>query len=357
MMSTHRDMDERILTFAEAVREGTELSMEEDARVIVIGLGATDPKGIFGTTVGLKERFGASRVIEPPTAENGTAGIALGASLTGMRPIVTHQRVEFGLLAMDPLVNQAAKWHYMTGGRQQVPMVFRMVVGRGWGQGPQHSQSLEPWFAHVPGLRVVVPAMPSDAKGLLISSVRDDSPVVFLESRWSHGVTGRVPVGLYETPIGKARVTRRGADITIVAYSYSVVEALQASDILAVNGIDAEVVDLRSLRPLDIETVAESVAKTGHLLCVDLGWSQYGVSSEVIAGLATAGVPFTKPPARVGLSPGPVPSTRALADFAYPGVRGILAAAEELMDNLDHEVVDAIPHVRDVPDSSFNGPF
>lgn len=349
--------DSRLMTFAEAIREATIIAMESDDRVVVVGLGATDPKGIFGTTLGLYDKFGSARVIEPPTAENGTAGIALGASIMGMRPIVTHQRVEFGLLAMDPLVNQAAKWNFMTAGQQHAPLVFRMVVGRGWGQGPQHSQSLESWFAHVPGLKVVVPGTAADAKGLLLSSVRDDSPVVYLESRWSHGVTGHVPEGDYEVPIGQAKVIRNGSDLTIAAYSFPLVEALQASDILAMHGIEAEVVDLRSLRPLDAGTVIRSAAKTRRLLCVDLGWSEYGVSSELIAQIAMAGVPLAQAPVRVGLTPGPIPSTRALADRAYPGARGILSAALRLLDRLDSKVVQSIQEVRDVPDATFTGPF
>lgn len=348
---------ERVLSFAEAVREGTELAMAEDDRVIVVGLGAADPKGIFGTTTGLAERFGSERVVEPPTAENGTAAIALGASLTGMRPIVTHQRVEFALLAMDPLVNQAAKWHYMTAAKQSVPLVFRMVVGRGWGQGPQHSQSLETWFAHVPGLKVVVPATARDAKGLLIASVRDDNPVVFLESRWSHGVTGHVPLGTYETPIGKANIAREGSDVTIVAYSFPLIEALQASDILADHGVEAEVIDLRSLRPLDLETVEASVAKTGRLLAVDLGWSEFGVSSEVITQIALSGTRLLCPPQRLGVTPGPIPSTRSLANLAYPGVSGVVTAVLEMLDRYDPSILASVPPVSDVPDASFVGPF
>lgn len=347
----------RILSFADALREGTELVMAEDQNVVVIGLGAADPKGIFGTTTGLANQFGKSRVLEPPTAENGTAGIALGASLMGLRPIVTHQRVEFALLAMDPLVNQAAKWHYMTAGQQKAPLVFRMVVGRGWGQGPQHSQSLEAWFAHIPGLKVVVPATAHDAKGLLIASVRDDNPVVFLESRWSHGVTGHVPEGLYETPIGNANIAREGTDVTIVSFSFALIEALQASEILARQGIEAEVVDLRSLRPLDVDAVHASVAKTGRIVVVDLGWSEFGVSAEVITQLALRGVPLLSPPRRMGVTPGPIPSTRSLADLAYPGVRGIVGSVLEMMDLYDPEVVAKIPEVCDVPDASFVGPF
>lgn len=351
------DIMNRLLSFAEAICEGTAQAMDEDKSVILVGLGANDPKGIFGTTVGLADLFGASRVFEPPTAENSTAGIALGACLVGMRPIVAHQRVEFALLAMDPLVNQAAKWHYMTGGKQKAPLVFRMIVGRGWGQGPQHSQSLETWFAHVPGLKVVVPATAHDAKGLLIASVRDDNPVVFIESRWSHGVTGHVPAGIYEVPIGKARVARTGSDVTIVAYSFPVIEALQASDFLASKGIDAEVIDLRSLRPLDIETVEASVAKTGRLVSVDLGWSEFGVSSEIIAQIVTRGVSLQEPPRRVGVTPGPIPSTRALANLAYPGARGIVVAVLQMLGRYDSTDAGAFPEVHDVPDPSFVGPF
>ncbi|MCG3771945.1 MAG: Acetoin:2,6-dichlorophenolindophenol oxidoreductase subunit beta [Nitrosomonadaceae bacterium] len=349
--------ESRILTFAAAIREATEQLMEEDERVVLFGLGATDPKGIFGTTVGLAERFGASRVLEPPTAENGTAGIALGACLAGMRPIVAHQRVEFALLAIDPLVNQAAKWHYMTGGKQKAPLVFRMIVGRGWGQGPQHSQSLETWFAHVPGLKVVVPATAHDAKGLLIASVRDDNPVVFMESRWSHGVTGHVPESLYETTIGKARIAREGSDVTIVSYSFPVIEALQAGEFLASQGIDAEVVDLRSLRPLDANAVEASVAKTGRLLSVDFGWSEYGVSSEIVAQISMRGVALKAPPRRIGLTPGPIPSTRALANLAYPGAKGIVEAVLRMFDRHDTVDVSGFPDVCDVPDPSFIGPF
>jgi pyruvate dehydrogenase E1 component beta subunit len=349
--------EDRLLTFADAIREGTEQVMEDDDRVVIVGLGATDPKGIFGTTIGLADRFGASRVLEPPTAENSTAGIALGAALSGMRPVVIHQRVEFALLAMDPIVNQAANWHYMTGGKQKASLVFRMIVGRGWGQGPQHSQSLESWFAHVPGLKVVVPATAYDAKGLLIASVRDDNPVVFLENRWSHGVTGPVPAGLYEVPIGKARVARAGMDVTIVAYSFPVIEALQASDFLAGQGVDAEVIDLRSLRPLDVDAVEASVAKTGRLVSVDLGWSEFGVSSEVITQMVTRGVPLKAPPIRLGITPGPIPSTRALANLAYPGAKGIVEAVFRMLGRYELVVASGVPGVRDVPDPSFAGPF
>jgi len=209
----------------------------------------------------------------------------------------------------------------------------------------------------VPGLKVVVPATAYDAKGLLIASVRDDNPVVFLENRWSHGVTGPVPVGLYEVPIGKARVARVGMDVTIVAYSFPVVEALQAGDFLAGQGIDVEVIDLRSLRPLDVDAVEASVAKTGRLLSVDLGWSEFGVSSEVITQMVTRGVPLKCPPSRLGITPGPIPSTRALANFAYPGAKGIVEAVLRMLGQHESVVASGVPGVRDVPDASFAGPF
>ena len=351
------DSGERILSVAEALREATDICMGEDSRVLVMGLGVTDPKGIFGTTAGLCEKYGSSRVLETPTAENGTAGIAIGAAISGYRPIITHQRVEFGLLAIDPIVTQAAKWHYMTAGKQKVPMVVRLVVGRGWGQGPQHSQSLESWFAHIPGLKVVTPSTAFDAKGLLIAAVRDDNPVVMIESRWTHSVEGLVPKESYEIPIGLAEIARYGTDISIITYSFSVIEALQASEHLSRLGIEAEVLNLRTLRPLDRTALIDSARRTSRVLCVDLGWSEYGISAEVISTIAMAGVKLLAPPSRVGVAPSPIPSTRALANASYPGVRGIVGAALTMMGYHDQSILDSIPSVEDVPHSSFSGPF
>ena len=348
----------RQLRFTEAVLEATDLCMEADASVHVLGLGVADPIGIFGTTAGLADKYGHDRVMETPTAENGSLGIALGGSLVGLRPIITHQRVEFALLAIDQIVNQAAKWNYMTGGRVSAPIVIRLIVGRGWGQGPQHSQSLESWFAHIPGLRVVLPSTPNDAKGLLISSVRDNNPVVFIEHRWLHDTFGEVPRGIYQVPLGEARVARQGRDITIVSYSYMTVEALKCADALAEQGIDVEVLDLRSLRPLDEAAVLSSVRKTGRLLALDLGWSKFGVSSEVIALAAMDGtVSFKGPPERLGVIDTPIPSTRALADLAYPGSRQIADRVLHMLGEEAGSAIDRLPHVTDIPDPGFRGPF
>jgi len=265
------DSDIRQLKFFQALNEAIDLCMAMDPVVYVMGLGVPDPKGIFGTTLGLQQKYGSQRVMDMPTAENGMTGVAIGSALVGMRPILTHQRIDFALLAIEQMVNQAAKWHYMFGGQMRIPLVMRMIVGRGWGQGPQHSQSLQAWFAHVPGLKVVMPTTPYDAKGLLIASIEDNNPVVFIEHRWLYNITGHVPEGVYRVPLGRARVIRAGDDLTIAATSYMTLEALRAAEILAEDGVRAEIVDIRTLKPLDEGTILESVRKTGHLIVADAG--------------------------------------------------------------------------------------
>ena len=274
-------MSERSITFAQAINEALIQGMTEDPNVYIMGEGVPAPKGIFGTTTGLRDKFGENRVLDMPVAENGMTGVAIGSAIMGMRPILTHQRVDFALLAMDQMVNQAAKWHYMFGGKHIVPLVIRLIVGRGWGQGPQHSQSLQSWFAHIPGLKVVMPTTPQDAKGLLLASIRDDNPVIFLEHRWLHNISDRVKSENYDTPLGKARISREGEDLTIVSTSYMTLEALRVAEWLEKAGVSTEVVDVRSLRPLDTETIVNSVEKTGKLLVTDTGWTKEKFLSEL----------------------------------------------------------------------------
>lgn len=352
----------RQLTFAQAIREAVDLTMGCDPAVYTMGLGVPDPRGIFGTTLGLHDKYGSGRAFDTPTSENAMTGIAIGSALCGMRPIVTHQRVDFALLAMEQMVNQAAKWRYMFGGRASVPLVIRLIVGRGWGQGSQHSQSLQAWFAHVPGIKVVMPACPQDAKGLLISAIYDNNPVIYLEHRWLHETFGHVPEGIYTTPIGKARIARRGRDLTIVATSYAVVEALRAADALADDGVLAEVLDVRTLRPLDTEMVLESVLRTGRLMVADTGWVTGGFSGEVLAVIAERAWGKLKcPPRRFGMADCPMPTSFGLSRYCYPRPSDLYAAACEMVGvaarpdppTLFHE--DALPH--DVPDGSFKGPF
>jgi pyruvate dehydrogenase E1 component beta subunit len=203
----------RDITYAQAIREGLDNAMDRDSSVIVIGEGVPDPKAIFNTTAGLREKYGAQRVFDMPLSENGVTGICIGAALSGMRPVMIHQRIDFALLAMDQLVNNAAKWHYMFNGKASVPLVVRVIVGRGWGQGPTHSQNLQAWFAHIPGLKVVMPASAEDAKGLLLASIFDENPVLFLEHRWLHNLSGTVPEESFQIPIGNARIVRHGAAV------------------------------------------------------------------------------------------------------------------------------------------------
>ena len=208
-----------VMTFAEAINQALTVAMTQDPNVVCYGLGVDDPKGVFGTTLGLQEKFGPERVFDIPTSENAMTGIGIGAALYGLRPVMVHQRLDFALLSMDQLVNNAAKWRFMFGGHRGVPLTVRMVLGRGWGQGPTHSQNLQAWFAHVPGLKVVMPSTADDAKGLLLSSIFDDNPVVFLEHRWLHNVEGVVPEGDHRGPIGKARRLPEGGDLTIGSMS------------------------------------------------------------------------------------------------------------------------------------------
>ncbi|MEZ5665913.1 MAG: transketolase C-terminal domain-containing protein [Alphaproteobacteria bacterium] len=350
----------RQLSYGGAIREALDLCLAADPRVYVMGLGVPDPVGIFGTTRGLAERHGAERVRDMPISENAMTGVAIGTALTGMRPVMTHMRLEFAMLAIDQIVNQAAKWHYMFGGQATVPLVVRLIVGRGWGQGPQHSQSLHAWFAHVPGLKVAMPATPHDAKGLLIAAVEDDAPVLFIEHRWLHGITGPVPEGPYRVPLGRSAVLRPGRDVTVVAASYMTLEARKAADRLAAEGIEAEIVDLRTLNPLDDRPVLDSVAKTGRLVVCDHASRHAGFAGEIVARVCERRWGALKsPPERVTLPDLPAPTSRALANYYYPGPEHIAAAVRTTLGLCGADPWDGIAPEdrRDVPDPSFTGPF
>lgn len=352
-------MSTRQLKFVQALNEALDLSMAKDPRVFVMGLGVPDPVGVFGSTKGLVEKYGPKRVLDMPVSENAMTGVVLGAALTGMRPVMTHMRVEFAMLAIDQIVNQAAKWHYMFGGRASVPLVIRVVVGRGWGQGAQHSQSLQAWFAHVPGLKVVMPATPHDAKGLLISAIEDNNPVFFIEHRWLYNVHGPVPEGLYRVPLGQASVLRPGRDVTIASVSYMTFEAVRAASELAKDGVEVEVVDIRTLNPLDETPVLESVRKTGRLIVADTGWRSAGFAAEVVSRVTEQCLRDLKePPVRITLPDVPTPTTRALANYYYPLVDDIIAAALRLLGRPPRPSPEIKPDAfLDVPDPTFTGPF
>src|SRR5712664_1998056 len=253
----------RTLTYAQAMREAFAQLLASDPRVFVIGQGVWSPWYAGTSLKDLDKEFGRGRIIDSPVSENATTAAAIGAAMAGMRPIVFHPRMDFMLLAVDPIVNQAANWSYIFGGQINVPMVIRAAINRGGEQGAQHSQALQAMFMHIPGLKVVMPATPHDAKGMLIAAVNDGNPVMYIDDRWLYSRTGEVPETMYSTPLGKAAVRRSGADVTIVATSYMAAEADKAVQLLEDRGIDAEIIDLRSIKPWERECVFNSVRKTG----------------------------------------------------------------------------------------------
>lgn len=347
------------MSYAEAVRDAFDVMLSRDPRVLLMGLGVPDVKGFFGTTTGLAQRHGATRVMDMPCSENAMTGVLLGAALNGLRPVLNHQRLDFALLAMDPLCAQAAKWHYMFGGTMQVPLVVRMLLGRGWGQGPQHAQCLQSWFAHIPGLKVVMPTSPADAKGLLIAAIEDNNPVVVLEHRWLHQIKGPVPLDYHSVEIGPLRIARQGADVTLAASSYMVLEALKAAELLEAQGISAEVLDLRCLRPFDRKGLLQSVAKTGRLVVADHAWAQAGMSAECLACVAEEGFGLLKAaPTRITFPDCPTPTSPSLAAAFYPRAQDIVKAAGKTLGRdliLTPEEADIF--TLDKPDPSFTGPF
>lgn len=318
----------RAISYAQALREAVDQEMSCDPSVIVMGLGVDDCKGIYGTTRGLLEKFGSVRVFDTPLAEDGMTGVAIGAALGGLRPIHVHIRMDFLLLAMNQIVNIAAKSRYMYGGSVCVPLVIRSIIGKSWGQGGQHSQGLYSFFMHVPGLKVVAPTTPYDAKGCLIQAIRDDNPVLFVEHRLLHEQKGPVPEEPYTVPFGKARLLREGAEATLVGISYMAVECLRAHAYLKGKGIGTDVIDPVSLSPLDTETIVRSVHKTGKLMVVDCGWTTCGAGAEIIArvierlqGQREIQVQ------RLGFAPVTCPTTHSLEGQFYPNARTIASRA------------------------------
>lgn len=321
----------REITYAQAVREALDQAMQMEENVVLIGQGTRGAGHIFGTVEGLFEKYGEERVIEMPLAEGAIAGIAIGAALDGLRPVLVLQRADFLYLAMDPLINHASKWHSMFGGKSKVPLVIRAIVGKGWGQGPQHSQNLHGLFAHFPGFRVVYPSSPYDAKGLLLNSIFSDDPVLFFEGRPSHFEKGSVPENPYVVPFGKAKLLEIGNDITIIGISFCVQEALKAVGPLKEMEIAAEVIDLCSIQPLDMELIEKSVSKTKRLLIVDNSWEPCGISAEIAARVQkTFFKKMAAPVERYCFPFAPTPTAQVLEDLYYPGTQGIIERCQKL---------------------------
>jgi pyruvate/2-oxoglutarate/acetoin dehydrogenase E1 component len=322
----------REITYLEAVREALWQEMERDERVFVIGEDVGVYGGAFGVTRGMVEHFGPERVIDTPISEYGIAGAITGAALVGMRPVGEIMFMDFTTFAMEQLVNQAAKMRFMFGGTIRVPFVLRTPAGSGTGAAAQHSQSLEAWFVHVPGLKVVMPSTPYDAKGLLMASIADDNPVIFVEHKLLYKTKGPVPEEPYTLPLGQAEVKRRGRDVTIVATSVMVVRALEAAERLAAEGIEAEVVDPRTLKPLDRETIVESVARTGRALIVHEACKTGGFGGELAAVIAESEAfdYLDAPIVRLAGRDIPIPYNRTLEAHTVPQVEDIVEQARRL---------------------------
>ena len=330
--------------------------MARDPRVIVMGLGVDDPKAILGTTRGLAEKYGPLRVFDTPLSEDAMTGAAIGMALAGLRPVHVHIRVDFLMLAMNQIVNVAAKTHYMFGGRESVPLVIRAIIGRSWGQGAQHSQALHSFFMHVPGLRVAAPATAYDAKGCLISAIRDDNPVIFIEHRLLHGLASDVPPGPYECPPGRARIVAEGSDVTLVGISYMAAECLRAREYLKEKGISAEVIDPVWLSPLDMGTISASAGRTRRMLVVDTAWLPCGAGAEIITGVVEAlGCGGDLRVRRMGFAQSSCPPTPSLEASFYPDARSIASAAYAMVSG---DPRPWVPEERvDLRAVEFKGPF
>jgi pyruvate/2-oxoglutarate/acetoin dehydrogenase E1 component len=318
--------------YRQALRDALREEMRRDERVFLLGLDIGRFGGTYKATQGLYEEFGEERVRDTPLSEAAIAGTAVGAAMTGMRPVAEIMYMDFITIALDQIVNQAAKLAYMSGGQTSIPVVFRTQEGAGRSSAAQHAQSLEAWVAHIPGLKVALPATPYDAKGLLKTAVRDDSPVVFIEHKLLYGVKGEVPEEEYLIPFGKARIAREGTDVTIVAISRMVWKALEAAEELARDGIQAEVIDPRTVVPLDVETIVRSVQKTGRLIVTHEGYTRCGVGAEVATQVVEHAMhALKKPPRRVCGRNVPVPFAPVMENYVIPQAADLARAARELM--------------------------
>jgi acetoin:2,6-dichlorophenolindophenol oxidoreductase subunit beta len=353
-----------LVTYSDAIKQTMIEEAQNDKSIIFFAQGLTDPTGVFGTFKDIEKFVEKDRLIEIPVSENGSVGIAIGSAISGMKPIVTFHRVEFALLAMEQIINNAAKTSFLSAGKENVPIVIRLIIGRGWGQGPNHSQSLEVFFAHIPGLKVIAPTFPKDAKGMMLSAIRDKNPVIILEHRWCHYLQDKIKYNNYLTPLDGPKIIKKGKDFTIVCVSYMSIEALIASSFLEKINISLEIIDLRVLRPLKIDKILKSVNKTKLLMTVDLGYKSFGICSEILATLfCSQKVSLKHTPIRLGMAEKPTPSSRGLIEGHYPNsidiireVGKVLQVDKLKLDNIIKSAKLTLPPI-DVPNNIFKGPF
>lgn len=320
------------MKFWQALNQGFVEEMERDPDVFVLGEDVGMYEGTFRVTEGLFERFGPRRVLDTPIAENGFVGMAIGAAITGLRPVVELMSIDFASIAMDQIVSQAAKMRYMFGGGCKVPLVIRMPEGTGTQKGAQHSQCLESWFVHIPGLKVVIPSTPADVKGMLVSSIRDDNPVIFIEHEKLYNITGDVPEGEYTVPIGSADIKREGEDVTLLTYAYMTHVSLKAAQDLEAEGISVEVIDLRTLRPLDEKAILKSVKKTNRVVIVEEDVITMGMGAELAAIISEKGFfDLDAPIIRVAGKDVPIPYSKELEKMAIPNIDEIKTAVKKTL--------------------------
>jgi pyruvate dehydrogenase E1 component subunit beta len=320
------------LSYREALSQAMREEMRRDRRIFLIGEEVAYYQGAFKVSKGFLEEFGPQRVIDTPITEAGFTGLAIGAAMAGLHPIVELMTMNFGIIALDQIVNNAAKIRYMSGGQLSVPLVIRGPGSAAHQLGAQHSQSLEAWFCHVPGLKVIAPATPHDAKGLLKSAIRDEYPVIFIEAQLLYSTKGEVREGEYTIPIGLAEVKRAGSDVTVVAYSKMLLVALEAAEAMSREGIEAEVIDPRTLKPLDLSTIVTSIKKTGRLVIVEEGWRFCGLGAQIAESVYSTALDFLDAPIRrVTGEDVPMPYSRPLEDAAIPDKARVIEAVKSIL--------------------------
>jgi len=344
------------IPMSEIINKTISCAMHDSEKVICFGLGVTDPKGIFGTTLNLEKKYGSNRVFDVPASENALTGFAIGASLNSSIPILTHQRLDFALLSLDQIINGAAKWLYMFGGELNVPITIRMIIGRGWGQGPTHSQNLQSVFSHIPGLKVVSASMPDDVADLLYSSIFDPNPVIFLEHRWLHNAMGEFPKKLNKNVLGKCKVLKKGNHITLIGLSYMTLECIEAAKILKKFKINAEVLDLRTISPLNQKSIINSVKKTKNVLVTDTSNSFCGISSTIASIIYKNIKNLENKIEIVSLPFSPEPTSHQLVKHFYNDRYTIVNRVLNMF-----KISESIPKDKsikpDIPGAWFKGPF
>ena len=346
-------------SFKDSINRALVYSMKKDKNMLCFGLGTTDPKGVFGTTLGLEKKFGKKRVFDMPTSENAMTGVSIGASLNGIRSVVTHQRLDFFLLAMDQLINSAAKYHYMYGSQLSVPITIRLIIGRGWGQGPTHSQNLQALFNHIPGLKIVAPTFPNDAKSMLISSIFDPNPVLFLEHRWLFDLKEKRKSGIKK--IGRSNIILKGKDITVVSFSYLTIETIKASKILnKFYNINLEIVDLVSLKPIDYKTIFQSIKKTRNVIVLDTGFSSGSIANDIIYNIIHSKYKLNSKPIKLAMPNVPEPTSYGLTKNFYVDE---IKISNQVLSSLKikkrkHSIKNfSKKKYHDIPGDWFKGPF